>query len=107
VKTVVVGLILAFLLFTPQGQFIAMSAIGPAIMAIFDAHHGASDPDHVAREAAAQAATKARENAWDAKQELGKKGAENLKKCLELYQGDTVKCEYADLPTRDGRFYMP
>ncbi len=34
-KTVIVGLLLAFLLFTPQGQFIAMSAIGPAILAVF------------------------------------------------------------------------
>jgi hypothetical protein len=34
-KTVVVGLILAFLLFTPQGQFICESAIGSAIVAVF------------------------------------------------------------------------
>jgi hypothetical protein len=95
-KTVVVGLLLAFLLFTPQGQFIAMSAIGPAVMAIFPPSRPTHDP-----------ATKAKVDAWNAEQELGKKGAENLKKCLELYQGDTVKCEYADLPTRDGKFYIP
>jgi hypothetical protein len=34
-KTVVVGLLLAFLLFTPQGRFIGESALGAAIVAIF------------------------------------------------------------------------
>jgi hypothetical protein len=45
-RTVVVAMILAFLLFTPQGQFIAVSAIGLAFVSIFPPpapiHHASS-----------------------------------------------------------------
>jgi hypothetical protein len=61
-KTVIAGLILAFLLFTPQGQFIAMSAIGPALMAAF--------PPPAQETVAAKTAAHAR---WEAEQEAEKK----------------------------------
>jgi hypothetical protein len=49
-KTVVVGLLRAFLLFTPQGRFIAESAIGSAIVAVFPPP---AQPTHVAAPAPA------------------------------------------------------
>jgi hypothetical protein len=85
VKTVVVGLILAFLLFTPQGQFIAMSAIGPAIMAIFPP----SRPD--------PAAVTAAHAKWEAEQEAKKKCQEEFER--EERAGD----EYAYLTPCPGQ----